>query len=212
MERARACLVLGAVAAVIGAAAVGSVPTASRDIAADGVLAAARVIVPVATARPAPADPSDEEHGAASQDPIVVGDPHDGMGGTPSMQPMPSPDPTRGMDMGVHGATAGPGGSPAPSDDRHDDASAKPGHGEAPADDHGDGPADEHGEAPADDHGDEAAAGSRPRELVLGGFGLLNALAFAGAAILRRRDRAAAARKAAHRAGTSPNRSSEAPR
>ena len=197
MERARAWFAVGAVAAAMTAASLGATAAPSRDITADLALAAARDVMPAAELTPPPAD---EKPVVPTADPVVVGDPHDGMGGLPSQDP---------VDMDGHGQGASPSASPGEPDD-HADASPMP------ADDHGadmDGspkPVDDHGPTDDDDHddaadaadgghGDEEPTAERPRELVLGGFGLLNALVFAGAALLRRRDRAAAARKAAPR-------------
>jgi hypothetical protein len=153
--------------------------------------------------------PADDEHVAPTVDPIVIGDPHDGMGGPPSEVPMDM----GGMDMGGHGEGAGPSANPNASpgelDDHQVDASPMPGMGgmdmdgsPMPVDDHGTTSDDGHGgaaggEDAAGGHGDEGPVAEQPRELVLGGFGLLNGLVFAAAALLRRRDRAAAARKAA---------------
>ena len=144
---------------------------------------------------------------APTVDPIVIGDPHDGMGGLPSEEPMDM----GGMDTDGHGQGPGPSASPSASpgatDDHQVDASPMPGMdmdgSPMPVDDHSPMPVDDHGGAAAGDgdadggHEDGEPTAERPRELVLGGFGLLNGLVFAGAALLRRRDRAAAARKAA---------------
>ena len=116
-----------------------------------------------------------------------------------------------GMDTDGHGQGPGPSASPSASpgatDDHQVDASPMPGMdmdgSPMPVDDHGTTGDDDHGDAAAGDgdadggHEDGEPTAERPRELVLGGFGLLNGLVFAGAALLRRRDRAAAARKAA---------------
>ena len=209
MERARAWIAVGAVAAAMTAAALGATAASPRDISADQALVAARGVPPAPALTPPPADPpADEAHVAPTVDPIVIGDPHDGMGGLPSEEPVDM----GGMDMGGHGLGAGPSASPSASpgatDDHQVDASPMPGMdmdgSPMPVDDHGSPmPVDDHGDAAAGDgdadggHEDGEPTAERPRELVLGGFGLLNGLVFAGAALLRRRDRAAAARKAA---------------
>ena len=211
MERARAWFAVGAVAAAMTAAALGATAASPRDISADQALVAARGVPPAPALTPPPADPpADEEHVAPTVDPIVIGDPHDGMGGLPSEEPMDM----GGMDMDGHGQGAGPSaipsGSPGATDDHQVDASPMPGMGgmdmdgsPMPVDDHGTTGDDDHGAAAAGGgdadggHGDGEPTAERPRELVLGGFGLLNGLVFAAAALLRRRDRAAATGRAA---------------
>ena len=198
MERARAWFAVGAAAAAMTAAALGVTAAPPRDITADQALVAARGVPPAPALTPPPADED------PTVDPIVIGDPHDG--------------------MGDHGQGAGPGDSPSAgpgaTDDHQVDASPMPGMGgmdmdgsPMPVDDHGTTGDDDHGGAAAGSgdadagHGDEVPVAEQPRELVLGGFGLLNGLVFAAAALLRRRDRAAAARKAAaaiERASSSP--------
>jgi hypothetical protein len=206
MDRARAWLAVGAVAAAMTAAALGATAAPPRDITADQALVAARDVMPAPALTPPPAD---EKPVVPTADPIVIGDPHGGMGGLPSQDPMDM----GGTDMDGHGQGASPSPSPSPGESDGHDADSSP----MPADDHGPDmggspmPVDDHGTTGDDDHGGAAAGGGdadgghgdgdptaeRPRELVLGGFGLLNGLVFAAAALLRRRDRAAAARKAA---------------
>ncbi len=211
MERARAWFAVGAVAAAMTAAALGATAAPPRDISADQALVAARGVPPAPALTPPPAN---EAHPtptvAPTVDPIVIGDPHDGMGGLPSEEPMDM----GGMDMDGHGQggagpSAGPSASPGATDDHQGDASPMPGmdgmdtHGSPmPDDDHGTTGDDDHGAATGSGdadggHGDGEPTPEQPRELVLGGFGLLNALVFAGATLLRRRDRAATARRAA---------------
>lgn len=208
MERARAWLAVGAVAVALTAASLGATATPSRDLTSDLALVAARDVMPAPKRTPPPAD---EKPAVPTADPVVVGDPHGGMGGPPS------PDP---MDMDGHGQEASPGASPG-APDGHADASPMPAddHGTGmdgsptPVDDHGTTDVDDHDDDAADDgHGDEGSSAERPRELVLGGFGLLNALVFAAAALLRRRDRAAAARKAAARIEPASSSPTDAPR
>ncbi len=208
MERGRAWFAVGAVTAAMTAASLGATAAPSRDITADLALAAARDVMPAVELTPPPAD---EKPVVPTADPILDGDPHGGMGGLPSQDP---------VDKDGHGQGASPGASPGEPDDHVDPSPT-------PADDHGtdmDGspkPVDDHGPTDDDDHddddadgghGDEGSTAERPRELVLGGFGLLNALVFAGAALLRRRDRTAAARKAAARVEHAASGPTDAPR
>ena len=215
--RARCCLAVGAIAMAMAATAAGAVAAPPRDLTAD--------LAPVAARLPVSPGPGlvldDEEHPdptpAPSSVPGIDGDPH-GMDAMPSDDPhaeMPSPEP---MDMGGH--TADPSPSAAPGHGHGAEPSPEP----AASDDHGPMPGmdDEesashapatggHDEPPTggdDDsaagHGDEQPAEDRPRALVLGGFVALNGIALAGAAVLRRRDRAAAALRARRTPTTQP--------
>ena len=215
--RARSCLAVGAIALAMAATAAGAAAAPPRDITADLAPVAARV--PVSPS----ADPvlDDEEHAdptpPPSEDPGMDGDPH-------GMDAMPSDDPHGGMEDPAHGeemAVPRAGGQWRPRG--RSVPVGRPGswHGaepspEPPTNDHGTMPAmnDEemashppasggHDEAPAGGHdesagghGDEEPTAERPRAVVLGGFVALNGIALAGAAVLRRRDRAAVALKA----------------
>lgn len=205
--RARCVLAVGAVALAMTAAA-GAASIPPRDLTADLALVAARV-----PASPA-ADPvvSSEGHPTPtpppSGEPGVDGDPHGGMA-DPGHGAAPSPEASPGpMDMGGHAADPSPSAAPghghgaapsaAPSAAPRADPSREPatvGHDEAPADGHDDG---------AGGHGEEEATEERPRAVVLGGFVALNGIALAGAAVLRRRDRAAATLKAGRTSTTQP--------
>lgn len=188
MDHVRVWLAAGAVAVAMTAA--GGAARPPRELPADLVMAAAREVMPVPELTPPPAD---EKPVVPTASPIFIGDPHDEMGGLPSQDPIHG----GGADSDGHGQVASPSASPGQADGH--DADSSP----IPADDHGTTDGDDHGGAAAGSgdvdggHGDGEPIAERPRELVLGGFGLLNGLVFAAAALLRRRDRAAAARTAA---------------
>jgi hypothetical protein len=195
----------------MSATAVGAVAAPPRDLTAD--------LAPVAARVPTPHNPEPtlDEGGHDDPTPSPTDDPmHD--------EEMASGEP---MDMGGHGTETSP--SPAPDDGHEVEPGPEVSPAPADADGHGsmsdmddqemashEPAADGHDEeddaaAGHDDsaggHDDEdaaAAEGERPRGVVLGGFVALNGIALAGAALLRRRDRAAAALKARRTPASEP--------
>lgn len=215
MERAcaRACLAVGAIASAIAVTAVGAVPGPPRDLTAD----LARVAYRVPVSRTADRVPRDEgRHDPTpvpSQDPTggdrpgiggeLPDDSHEGMDDPTHDEELASHEP---MDMGGHGA--GPSASAAPGHGQGvDEASPIPapagsGGNEPAAGGHSDGIEGAHDGA-SGGHDDEEPAAERPRAAVLGGFVAINGIALAGAAVLRRRDGAAAALKGRRTPATS---------
>lgn len=198
MERPRArsriaTVTIAAIAAAIAASA-GGLFEAPGNLTPGPDRVAARVVTPLADATTPPAV---EEHHEPTPSPSTT--PPPAASGTPDRHEMDAgssgdphvmDDPTHDEDGAMPGMDDEEMGSHEPSAG-HEDASG--GHEDASGDQEG----------AAGGHGDEEPAGERPQAVVLGGFLAINAVALVAAAILRRRDGAAAALTAAQTLSTS---------
>lgn len=199
LARARAGLVLGALAAVaLGTAAAAPSRAHEADQSVDAVAVAWRTVLPSGEQAIPPVRDRDDD-AQATDDPTVVADPNGGHHEGPATAE-PLEELHGGHDAHVEAspaASSAPYASPAPAAPNEHGTGA--GH---------DGVGSSH-EAEGDGHEegghDEVPVAQRPRGMVLGGFLALNSLVFAGAAWLRRRDRGAAALMARRPAGSNPS-------
>jgi hypothetical protein len=224
MERSRAHAMPAGVAMAGGLLALAAL-SGAHPAAADASTEGARPHQPVVLADeqdhhdPTPT-PTPTRTPDVTDDPIVVGDPHDGMheedrtppsdeghGHVPDAdhhEPTTSPEDGHGHGQPVpegSGAPAdgAPSIEPSPGHDGTGGHGDEGTHGATGGDDHGTS-GDDDGHADTGGHGAVVDTSAKPREAVLGGFLIVNSIVLAAGAIVRRRDRTTAAEKAAAKA------------